>query len=99
LIFTFIKGVKISEPLHTEIYLIPSLLGKSVGIESFFVLVDAVFYEKKSSVGESAQPIYQSQFHFHVSARDLYIPTILLQENKWTGPGNCSQTHQWENWD
>jgi hypothetical protein len=37
--------------------------------------------------------------HIHVSAgSDLYIPTILLQENMWTDPGNIcinrSQTHE-----
>jgi hypothetical protein len=33
-----------------------------------------------------------SNFHIHVSVSDLYIPTIglpiLLQENRWTDPGN-----------
>jgi hypothetical protein len=34
----------------------------------------------------------QSNFHIHVSMRDLYIPRIglpiLLQEKMWTDPGN-----------
>ncbi len=39
MILHFIKGVKISEPLHTEIYLVPDLLGKSVGMEFFLRVV------------------------------------------------------------
>jgi len=35
---------------------------------------------------------HSPNFHIHVSVSDLYIPTIdlpiLLQENKWTDPGN-----------
>jgi hypothetical protein len=45
--------------------------------------------------------------YIHVSVRDLNIPTIglpiLLQEFRWTDPGNAyidrSQTHECGNWD
>ena len=39
--------------------------------------------------------------YIHVSVSDLYIPTIglpiLLQENRWTDPGNIQIAHG--NWD
>ncbi len=37
-------------------------------------------------------------FHIHVSVSDLYIPKIdlpiLLQENRWTEPGNIEIVHR-----
>ncbi len=50
---------------------------------------------------------HSPNFYIHVSVSDLYIPPIclpiLLQENRWTDPGNGyidrSQTHECGNWD
>jgi hypothetical protein len=46
---------------------------------------------------------YSPNSYIHVSMSDSFIPLIgqpvLLQENRWTGSGICSQTHECGNLD
>jgi hypothetical protein len=52
LILNFIKGVQISELLHTELYLIPNLLGILAGIEFFLRTGWCRFFMKNPPRGE-----------------------------------------------